>query len=136
MTEIRIEKGGRLALPLKVARVLGNQSLRLSACSAHHLLLESAANDDKVQMTGLIDASGVVDLLSFFNMFRKSGLLYFNLPGGSKAPVSRKERLFMPRALFPKKRLVKFSIALVSLTGKFYRALASLPEVPCRLVKA
>jgi hypothetical protein len=117
MTEIRIEKGGRLALPLKVARVLGNQSLRLSACSAHHLLLESAANDDKVQMTGLIDASGVVDLLSFFNMFRKSGLLYFNLPGGSKALCFQKGEIVYATSTFPEEEIGEILYSL----GKFNR---------------
>jgi hypothetical protein len=105
MTEIKIEKGGRLALPPNVARILGYQSLRLSACSAHHLLLESAANDDKVQMTGLIDDSGVVDLLSFFNMFRKSGLLYLNLPGGSKTLCFQNGEIVYATSTFPEEEI-------------------------------
>ena len=117
MTEIRIEKGGRLALPPKVTRVLGNQPLRLSACSAHHLLLESAANGDKVQMTGLIDDSGVVDLLSFFNMFRKSGLLYFNLPGGSKALCFQNGEIVYATSTFPEEEIGEILYSL----GKFNR---------------
>ena len=48
MSEIRIEKGGRLTLPPGAAKILEAQPLRLSSCSANHLLLESAVDDDKV----------------------------------------------------------------------------------------
>ena len=91
MSEIRIEKGGRLTLPPGAARTLGTQPLRLSSCSAHHLLLESAVTGDRVQMAGLIVEGGVVDLLSFFNMFRKSGLLHFILSGGNKTLCFQKD---------------------------------------------
>ena len=84
MSEVRIEKGGKLQLPSNVLKLMGDQPLRLSSCSVQHLLLESATNADKVLMTGLVGDIGIVDLLSFFNMFRKSGLLQFTLPGGSK----------------------------------------------------
>lgn len=117
MSEIRIEKGGRLTLPPDVARVLGNQPLRLSSCSAHHLLLESASKDDKVQMTGLIDDSGVVDLLSFFNMFRKSGLLHFNLPGGSKTLCFQNGEIVYATSTFPEEEIGEILYSL----GKFDR---------------
>jgi len=84
VSEVRIEKGGKLQLPSNVLKLMGDQPLRLSSCSVQHLLLESATNADKVLMTGLVGDIGIVDLLSFFNMFRKSGLLQFTLPGGSK----------------------------------------------------
>ena len=77
MSEIRIEKGGRLTLPPGAAKILEAQPLRLSSCSANHLLLESAAGDDKVLMAGLLVEGGVVDLLSFFNMFRKCTMSFF-----------------------------------------------------------
>ena len=84
MSDIKIEKGGKLTLPPKCVKTLGDQPLRLSSCSQYHVLLESAANSDKVQLSGLVGNVGVVDLLSFFNMFRKSGLLSFTLAGGNK----------------------------------------------------
>ena len=84
MNEILLEKGGRLTLPPGVVKTLEVKSLRLSSYSANHLLLEATAGDDKVLMTGQLVEGGVVDLLSFFNMFRKSGVLHFILSGGNK----------------------------------------------------
>ena len=69
MSEIRIEKGGKLTLPPAAARMLEAHSLRLSSCSANHLLLETTTGADKVLMTGLLGAGGIVDLLSFFKCF-------------------------------------------------------------------
>jgi hypothetical protein len=100
MKEIRIEKGSRLTLPPAVARILEGQPLRLSSCSSRHLLLESAACDDRVQMTGLIVEGGVVDLLSFFNMFRKSGLLHFILSGGNKTLCFQKGEIVYATSTF------------------------------------
>jgi len=104
MSEIRIEKGGRLTLPPAAVRMLGGQPLRLSSCSAHHLLLEPA-NNDKVQMTGLIADGGVVDLLSFFNMFRKSGVLHFILSGGSKTLCFQKGEIVYATSTFPEEEI-------------------------------
>ena len=64
MSEIRIEKGGKLTLPPAVARMLEAQPLRLSSYSTNHLLLETTTGADKVLMTGLLNAGGIVDLLS------------------------------------------------------------------------
>jgi hypothetical protein len=100
MSEIRIEKGGRLILPPGVVRMLGDQPLQLSSCSTHHLLLETTAPAGKVQMTGLLSEGGVVDLLSFFNMFRKSGLLHFNLSGGRKTLCFQKGEIVYASSSF------------------------------------
>lgn len=105
MSEMRIEKGSRLTLPPAVTQILGGQPLRLSSCSARHLLLESAASDDKVQMTGLIVEGGVVDLLSFFNMFRKSGLLHFILPGGNKTLCFQNGEIVYATSTFPEEEI-------------------------------
>ncbi len=101
MSDIRIEKGGRLTLPPEIVKTLAGQQLRLSSCSAHHLLLESAASDDKVQMTGQIVEGGIVDLLSFFNMFRKSGSLHFILAGGNKTLCFQKGEIVYATSTFP-----------------------------------
>ena len=85
MSEIQIEKGGRLTLPAEAVKNVGGQPLRVSASSPHHVLLESATGNDKILMTGQLDTGGIVDLLSFFNMFRKSGVLHFLLSGGINA---------------------------------------------------
>ncbi len=68
-------------------------------------------------MTGLIDDSGVVDLLSFFNMFRKSGLLYLNLPGGSKTLCFQNGEIVYATSTFPEEEIGEILYSL----GKFNR---------------
>ncbi len=117
MSEVRIEKGGKLLLPSSVLKLLGDQSLRLSSCSSQHLLLESAASAEKVLMTGLVGEIGIVDLLSFFNMFRKSGLLQFNLSGGSKGLYFQNGEIVYATSTFPEEEIGEILYSL----GKFDR---------------
>ena len=117
MSEVRIEKGGKLQLPSNVLKLMGDQPLRLSSCSVQHLLLESATNADKVLMTGLVGDIGIVDLLSFFNMFRKSGLLQFTLPGGSKELYFQNGEIVYATSTFPEEEIGEILYSL----GKFDR---------------
>ena len=117
MSEVRIEKGGKLQLPSNVLKLMGEQPLRLSSCSVQHLLLESATNADKVLMTGLVGDIGIVDLLSFFNMFRKSGLLQFTLPGGSKELYLQNGEIVYATSTFPEEEIGEILYKL----GKFDR---------------
>lgn len=117
MSQIKIEKGGKLQLPTSVVQTIGDQPLRLSSCSGHHLLLESAADAGKVLMAGLVAEIGIVDLLSFFNMFRKSGLLRFNLPGGHKSLYFRKGEIVYATSTFPEEEIGEILYSL----GKFDR---------------
>lgn len=117
MSQIKIEKGGKLQLPTSVVQTIGDQPLRLSSCSGHHLLLESAADAGKVLMAGLVAEIGIVDLLSFFNMFRKSGLLRFNLPGGNKSLYFRKGEIVYAASTFPEEEIGEILYSL----GKFDR---------------
>jgi len=117
VSEVRIEKGGKLQLPSNVLKSLGDQPLRLSSCSAQHLLLESAVNADKVLMTGLVGEVGIVDLLSFFNMFRKSGLLQFTLSGGSKDLYFQNGEIVYATSTFPEEEIDEILYSL----GKFDR---------------
>jgi hypothetical protein len=117
MSEIRIEKGGRLTLPPEAARNVGGQPLRVSASSAHHLLLESATGDDKILMTGQLGAGGIVDLLSFFNMFRKSGVLHFLFSGGNKTLCFQNGEIVYATSTFPEEEIGEILYSL----GKFDR---------------
>jgi len=117
VSEVRIEKGGKLQLPSNVLKLMGDQPLRLSSCSVQHLLLESATNADKVLMTGLVGDIGIVDLLSFFNMFRKSGLLQFTLPGGSKELYLQNGEIVYATSTFPEEEIGEILYKL----GKFDR---------------
>lgn len=84
MSGIHIKKDGGMKIPAQVAKVLGDQELRIASFSGHHLFLETSGPESKIQMAGNLGDVAVVDLLSFFNMFRKSGLLYCSLGGGDK----------------------------------------------------
>jgi hypothetical protein len=105
MSEIRIEKGGRLTLPPGIAKELEAKPFRLSSYSANHLLLETATSNDRVLMTGLISAGGIVDLLSFFNMFRKSGLLQFLFSGGEKSLCFHNGEIVYATSTFPEEEI-------------------------------
>jgi hypothetical protein len=87
--ELRIDKGGRLTLPAPGARAIGDRALRLASWSEHHLLLEAAEPPGEVLLAGSLGEICIVDLLSFFNMFRKSGQLLFTLAGGDKTLAFR-----------------------------------------------
>jgi len=100
MNEFRVEKGGRLTLPPNIARTLGDVSLRVTSSSADHLLLAKVGGKGVVQMAGSLGDIGIVDLLSFFNMFRKAGLLYFGLTGGSKTLYFQKGELVYASSSF------------------------------------
>jgi hypothetical protein len=117
LTEIKVEKGGRLTLPPNVLQAIGDQPLRLSSCSRHHLLLEPAANAEKVLMAGQIGDVGIVDLLSFFNLFRKSGLLRFNLTGGTKTLYFQNGEIVYATSTFPEEEIGEILYGL----GKFDR---------------
>jgi hypothetical protein len=92
--------------------MVGERSLRLSSYSDHHLLLETAGNDCEVQMAGQLGDVGVVDLLSFFNMFRKSGLLHFNLAGGSKTLYFKNGEIAHAESTFPEEEIVEILYGL------------------------
>src|SRR5512134_1930226 len=79
-----IDKGGRLTIPAAGARAIGNRPLRLASWSEHHLLLEKAGPPGTVLLSGALGEIGIVDLLSFCNMFRKSGMMHFGLDGGDR----------------------------------------------------
>ena len=114
---MKIEKGGKLQLPSNVLQSIGDQPLRLSSCSAHHLLLEPAADAGKVLMAGQIEEIGIVDLLSFFNLFRKSGLLRFTLPGGNKSLCFQNGEIVYATSTFPEEEIGEILYSL----GKFDR---------------
>jgi hypothetical protein len=117
MSEIRIEKGGKLTLPPAVTRILEAQPLRMSSYSTNHLLLETTTGADKVLMTGLLNAGGIVDLLSFFNMFRKSGMLHFLLAGGNKTLCFQNGEIVYAVSTFPEEEIGEILYSL----GKFDR---------------
>ena len=101
MSEIRFERGGKLTLPPPVVRTLGECELRLASWSEYHLLLEAADEEGGILLSGALGEVGIVDLLSFCNMFRKTGLLHFSLGGGDKALYFQNGEIVYATSTFP-----------------------------------
>ena len=101
MNAVRIDREGRLAIPTPGLRAIGERPLRLASWSAQHLLLEAADAGGGVLLAGALGEIGIVDLLSFCNMFRKSGLLHFSLAGGDKSLYFRNGEIAYATSSFP-----------------------------------
>lgn len=112
MSQILLEKGGRLPLPLPVVKALGERPLQLTSWSEHHLLLEAGDGGGQVLLAGTIGEVGIVDLLSFCNMFRKSGLLHFSLGGGDKTLFFQNGEIVYATSTFPDEELGEVLYAL------------------------
>ncbi len=82
MKQTIIDSSGRLALPFYAAKELGGRPLELASHSPGHLLVIDF--EKKVQLAGRLGDIAMVDLMSFFNMFRKTGVLCLELKGGRK----------------------------------------------------
>lgn len=83
MTASRIDNN-RLALPESVCQVLAGQPLLPVTYSSGHLLLARPGADHPVLLAGRLEKGAVADLLSYFNMFRKTGVLAVQLPDGTR----------------------------------------------------
>lgn len=85
MVEIKIDHSGSLKLPPEIYRPLGDQPLTVISSSSEHLLCGRPDSAGPVIISGILEEGAVTDLLSFFNMFRKTGILNIQLEGGLKA---------------------------------------------------
>jgi hypothetical protein len=119
MSEIVLDKSGKLSLPLPAIKAIGERPMRLSGWSEHHLLLETGDGGGQVLLAGTIGEVGIVDLLSFCNMFRKSGLLHFALGGGDKTLFFQNGEIIYATSTFPDEELGEVLYGL----GKFDREL-------------
>ncbi len=85
MTEFRVDKGALYGLPAEVCQLLAEKPLELLSVSTGHLLLVDNQVTAPVLLAGVLEEGAIPDLLSYFNMFRKSGVLHIVLAGGNKA---------------------------------------------------
>ncbi|MEA3362650.1 MAG: DUF4388 domain-containing protein, partial [Thermodesulfobacteriota bacterium] len=85
MTKIKVDNSGSLQLPPEIYRPLGDQPLAVISASASHLLLGRPDAEEPVLISGILEEGSITDLLSYFNMFRKTGILTIELEGGLKA---------------------------------------------------
>jgi hypothetical protein len=85
MKKLKINKSGALQLPADIYRPLGDQPLSVISASSVHLLLGRPGQEGSVLITGVLEEGAITDLLSYFNMFRKTGVLTIELDGGAKS---------------------------------------------------
>lgn len=83
MYRVRLDDSGRVDLPRRVAAALRSNDLAIASSSPQHVLL-SVDGEGEACMTASLGAMGVADILSFFNMFRKTGILYLDLADGNR----------------------------------------------------
>ncbi len=105
MNKVTIDNGGGLSLPHAAAREIGPQTLELVSHSGSHLLFTLPGSEDSVVFAGLLGELSVVDLLSFLNMFRKTGILHFRLAGGTKALYFQQGEIVFATSTFPEEDL-------------------------------
>jgi hypothetical protein len=101
MSKLTIDGSGRIALPPAALRELGSHPLELVSSSCRHLLLSSGGEDEAVVLAGLLGEIGAADLISFLNMFRKSGILCVALAGGSKELYFQNGEVVFAASTFP-----------------------------------
>ena len=118
MIRIELDSADRIALPTAIAHGLDSRELTLTSRSQRHLLFSTeAGGEGQVALAGCIGDLQVVEVLSIINMFRKSGLLHFNLEGGSKDLHFEEGELVSATSTFPEEELGEFLL----LTGKIDR---------------
>jgi len=115
MSQIKIDAGGALKLPLTICSQLGNEPLEPLSSSAGHLLLGRSTANSPVLMTGTLGEISVPDLLSFFNMFRKTGVLNFEFEDGDKALFFQQGEIVFATSTFANEDLgeILFSLGKV-----------------------
>ncbi|MDY0211965.1 MAG: DUF4388 domain-containing protein [Desulfuromonadaceae bacterium] len=83
MYQVEVDDRGRVALPRRVVAGLEASSLQVESCSAGHVLLSvHGAQSPEIVIT--LKTVGIPDVLSFFNMFRKTGILHLDLADGMR----------------------------------------------------
>lgn len=112
MPPLTIDGSGRIALPAAALRDIGGRPLELSSHSPGHLLFTAGGESEAVALAGRLGEIAVADLISFLNMFRKSGVLRFSLAGGSKELFFENGEVVFAVSTFPEEDLGEILFAL------------------------
>lgn len=83
MYRVCVDESGRIDLPRRVVAALSSNDLAITSSSSQHVLL-AVDGAGEACMTASLGSMGVADVLSFFNMFRKTGILYLDLSDGNR----------------------------------------------------
>jgi hypothetical protein len=81
MYRVEVDDSGRVALPRRVVAGLESRKLLVNSWSGSHVIL-GVQGDNAPTFHIVLGDIGIPDVLSFFNMFRKSGILYLDLDDG------------------------------------------------------
>jgi hypothetical protein len=112
MTEVRIAENGLLKLPPGIYEPLGQDPLQPVSASPGHLFLGRPEAENPVMMAGVLEAGAIPDLLSYYNMFRKTGVLVIELEGGSKALYFQQGEIVFATSTFVKEDLGEILFSL------------------------
>ncbi|MEA3464965.1 MAG: DUF4388 domain-containing protein [Thermodesulfobacteriota bacterium] len=83
MYRVNVDDSGRVSLPQRVVAALSDSNLAIGSSSPQHVLL-AVEGAGEACLTATLGDMGVADILSFFNMFRKTGILYLDLSDGNR----------------------------------------------------
>ena len=97
---LRFDSSFRLTFPHRVVKDLEGDSVTLSSHSDRHLFLTVPAKDSEVILAGCLGEMVAGDLLSFFNVFCKTGVLRFSLAGGTKEIFFHQGEIVMAASTF------------------------------------
>lgn len=81
MYQVEVDDSGRVALPQRVVAGLKSRDMVVESWSSTHVILGGRGEDTPTFNITLGDI-GIPDVLSFFNMFRKTGILHLDLDDG------------------------------------------------------
>ena len=112
MPPLTIDGSGRLTLPAAALREIGSRPLEITSHSPDHLLFTTSGEGEAVVFAGRLGEIAVADLISFLNMFRKSGILRFSLAGGSKDLYFQTGELVFAASTFPEEDMGEVLFAL------------------------
>ena len=115
MSELKIDANGMLKLPLAIHHQLGSTPLQALSSSKEHLLLGKIGAANPILLSGVLGELAVPDVLSFFNLFRKTGILHFELENGSKALYYQQGEIVFATSTFASEDLgeILFSLGKV-----------------------
>lgn len=118
MTKLQVDKNGSLKLPPEVYRPLGDRPLVVISASTSHLLLGRPDAEGPVLISGILEEGSITDLLSYFNMFRKTGILTIELEGGLKSLYFQQGEIVFATSTFISEDLgeVLFSLGKIEQT--------------------
>ncbi len=97
---LRFDSSFRLTFPHRVAKDLGDNAIALNSYSDRHLLLTVPGRDSELILAGCLGEMTVGDLLSFFNVFCKTGVLRFSLARGTKEVFFQQGEIVMAASTF------------------------------------